>query len=274
MIASERLYPVRRPFAAVGAGAAVAILGGLIGLGGAEFRLAFLLTTFAVYPHRAIRINLLISLVALAMSAFSRLSLLHTVNILDHWPEACGMLIGGVAAAWLGAIYLSRIPKGRIVGIIAALLFAIAGLLVLETIVAGAAWAGLAHDSGWRWPVAIIAGLAVGSVSSLLGVAGGEFIIPVLICIFGIDIKTAGTASVLISIPIVCTGVARHWRTGHYRSQSMLAYLVLPMCLGSLIGAMIGGYLAAWAPTDALRLVLAGLLVLSAFKLWSKGPES
>jgi uncharacterized membrane protein YfcA len=96
----------------------------------------------------------------------------------------------------------------------------------------------------------------------------------VLICIFGIDIKTAGTASVLISIPIVCTGVARHWRTGHYRSQSMLAYLVLPMCLGSLIGAMIGGYLAAWAPTDALRLVLAGLLVLSAFKLWSKGPES
>jgi uncharacterized membrane protein YfcA len=54
----------------------------------------------------------------------------------------------------------------------------------------------------------------------------------------------------------------------------MLAYLVLPMCVGSLIGAMIGGYLAAWAPTDALRLVLAGLLVLSAFKLWSKSPES
>jgi len=75
----------------------------------------------------------------------------------------------------------------------------------------------------------------------------------------------------LISIPIVFTGVARHWRTGHYRSQSMLAYLVLPMCVGSLIGAMVGGYLAAWVPTDALRLVLSGILALSAFKLWSKG---
>jgi uncharacterized protein len=143
-------------------------------------------------------------------------------------------------------------------------------LLALEAIVPGAAWMLLAHDSGWRWPVAIIAGLVVGAISSLLGVAGGEFIIPMLNFIFGIDIKTARTGSGLISIPIVFTGVARYCLTGHYRSQSMLAYLVLPMCVGSLIGAMIGGYLAAWAPTDALRLVLAGILTLSAFKLWSK----
>src|SRR5215831_20131739 len=38
MIASERLYPIRRPLAAASAGVAVALLGGLIGLGGAEFR--------------------------------------------------------------------------------------------------------------------------------------------------------------------------------------------------------------------------------------------
>jgi len=208
--------------------------------------------------------------VALAMSALSRLSLLNTANIVDHWPEICGMLMGGIAAAWLGAIYVSRIPKARIVGVIAALLLGIAGLLALETIISGTAWMLLAHDSPWRGPIAIIAGLVVGTVSSLLGVAGGEFIIPMLIFLFGIDIKTAGTASVLISIPIVFTGVARHWLTGHYRSQSMLAYLVGPMCVGSLIGAMIGGHLAAWAPTDALRLVLAGILALSAVKLWSK----
>src|SRR5262249_51802273 len=107
-------------------------------------------------------------------------------------------------------------------------------------------------------------------ISSLLGVAGGEFIIPILIFIFGADIRTAGTASVLISIPIVFTGVCGHWLTGHYRSQTMLTYLVLPMCIGSFVGAMIGGYLAAWAPTDALRLVLAAILAISAVKLWTK----
>jgi uncharacterized membrane protein YfcA len=55
----------------------------------------------------------------------------------------------------------------------------------------------------------------------------------------GIEIKTNGTA-ILISVPIVVTGVVRHWLTGHYRSQSMLLYLVLPMSVGSLLGAAAG----------------------------------
>jgi hypothetical protein len=50
MISSERLYPIRRPLAATVTGAAVAILGGLIGLGGAEFRLPILIGIFALLP--------------------------------------------------------------------------------------------------------------------------------------------------------------------------------------------------------------------------------
>ena len=136
--------------------------------------------------------------------------------------------------------------------VIAALLLATAALLAAEAFLHGTAWAALAPNSTLRVPLAILAGLLVGTLSSLLGVAGGEFIIPILIFIFGADIRTAGTASVLISIPIVLTGVARHALTGHYRSPSMFQNLILPMVLGSLIGAVIGGYLAALAPTGAL----------------------
>jgi hypothetical protein len=91
-----------------------------------------------------------------------------------------------------------------------------------------------------RGPTAVVAGLLVGTISSMLGVAGGEFIIPILIFVFGADIQSAGTADVLISLPIVLTGVGRHLITGHYRSQAMLAYLAIPMCIGSVIGATIG----------------------------------
>jgi len=119
MIASERLYPVRRPLAAGCAGVAVAILGGLIGLGGAEFRLPILIAIFALYPHRAIRINLLISLATLVMSALSRVSFVHTTSVADYKVEIAGMLAGGIFAAWLGAGYLSHIPKNRIMGVIA-----------------------------------------------------------------------------------------------------------------------------------------------------------
>ena len=116
--------------------------------------------------------------------------------------------------------------------------------------------------------------MLVGAISSLLGVAGGEFIIPILMFIFGAGIKTAGTASVLISIPVVLTGAVRHWVTGHYRSSSMFPDLIVPMVLGSFVGAVIGGYLASWAPRDALRIMLAAVLAISAIKLWSKGHRS
>jgi uncharacterized protein len=158
-------------------------------------------------------------------------------------------------------------------GVIAVLLIATAALLAAEMMISGAAWTLLSHDSIRLDPPLSSLALFVGAISSLLGVAGGEFIIPILIFVFGTDIKTAGTASVLISLPVVLTGVARHWLTGHYRSQTTLAYLVLPMCIGSLAGATVGGYHAACAPTDALRIELAAIIAVSSVKLWAMPPE-
>ena len=251
--AASKVYVVQRPVAAFLCGAAVALLAGLIGLGGAEFRLPLLILVFALFPHRAIRINLLISLATLAAAAVVRLRYVEQTAVTAHVPEIVAMSLAGVGAAWLGAGQLARIPKGRIAPLIAALLVGIAVLLV---------------DPAWRILVGAIAGVAVGAISSLLGVAGGEFIIPILMFIFGADIRTAGTASVLISLPIVLAGVIRHLRTGHFRSRSMLAWLVLPMSLGSIVGALAGGVLSAAAPTQGLRVALAAILAISAYKLW------
>jgi uncharacterized membrane protein YfcA len=63
------------------------------------------------------------------------------------------------------------------------------------------------------------------------------------------------------------TGVVRHILTGHFRSRSMLGYLVLPMSAGSILGAISGGYLAAWSPTILLRVIFAVILAVSAVKL-------
>jgi uncharacterized protein len=268
VIATERLYPIRRPLAALFAGAGVALLGGLIGLGGAEFRLPLLIALFALYLHRAIRINLLISLSTLAMSAAARLEFIGAANVSDLSVEILSMLTVGMVAAWIGAGFLERIPKTRILGLIAVLLAVTAALLAAEVFLSGVAWSALPQNPVLRAIAGLTAGLVIGAISSLLGVAGGEFIIPILIFMFGADIRAAGTASVLVSTPIVLTGVLRHWLTG--RSQTMLLYLVLPMSFGSLLGAAGGSYLAASAPTNGLRLMLAVILAVSAYKLWSK----
>ena len=97
--------------------------------------------------------------------------------------------------------------------------------------------------------------------------AGGELIIPLLMFVFGADVKTAGTASVLVSLPIVLAGVARHWLTGHFRSRSLLTYLAIPMIVGSLVGAAVGGYISVYAPTNVLRVFLGMILAISAAKL-------
>ena len=213
------------------------------------------------------RINLLISLATLLAAGAARASFVASTNVPAHAFEICAMLAGGVVAAWIGAGVLGRLPKARVISVISVLLIAIAGLLVAETLYAGATALVLPHDLTIRTIVAVVAGLLVGGVSSMLGVAGGELIIPIMMFVFGADIRTAGSASILISIPIVVTGVARHILTGHFRSRSMLTFLVLPMSAGSLLGAIVGGFAAAYAPTDTLRIVLAAILALSALKL-------
>ena len=49
-----------------------------------------------------------------------------------------------------------------------------------------------------------------GLVSSVLAVAGGELLIQTLIFIFGTDIRTAGSASILISLGIELMGLWRY----------------------------------------------------------------
>ena len=45
-----------------------------------------------------------------------------------------------------------------------------------------------------------VIGLVVGIVSSMLGVAGGELLIPTLVFVFGADIRVAGTASLRLDL--------------------------------------------------------------------------
>jgi len=72
-----------------------------------------------------------------------------------------------------------------------------------------------------------------------------------MIFVFGADIKTAGTASVLISNPLVLYGRCAHWLTGHYRSQSMLAYLVFTRSCSERTSSALRSPLRNWKSTGS-----------------------
>jgi uncharacterized protein len=109
--------------------------------------------------------------------------------------------------------------------------------------------------------------LGIGLISSLLGVAGGEVIIPTLVFAYGAEIKVAGTASLLISLPTVAVGIVRHARRGSYERQA-LRRTVAPMGIGSVIGAVIGGLLAGIVPSSVLKFGLGLILIGSAVRVF------
>ncbi|WP_025688822.1 sulfite exporter TauE/SafE family protein [Paenibacillus zanthoxyli] len=254
-------------------GAPIGCLGGLIGLGGAEFRLPVLVGLFKYSTRQAVAFNLAVSLITLISSLAIRLPQAPLKELTAILPVIASFIVGGMIGAYTGANYSKRLSERTLEKVILILLVSIGVLLVAEGI-------SPVVSSGipMPLPVAVLVGIAfgigIGIVSSLLGVAGGELIIPTLLLVFGVDIKIAGTASVLISLPTVVIGMIKHAANGAYAEKKEWRELVVPMGLGSILGSFIGGLLIAYISSSLLKLVLGFILILSAIKMFTKALKS
>lgn len=255
------------PLAAIGGGAAVGVLGGLIGLGGAEFRLPLLMGVFGCAARQAVPLNLLISLATVVVALAGRFGFATFPALSGLAVEIAALASGAVVAGWFGAGLLGRMSEHGLERVIGLLLLGIAGLLAAEAVLPFAIGAGLPADPVVRGAAGVLFGLGIGLVSSLLGVAGGELIIPTLVLAFGVDIKTAGTASLLISLPTLVVGVIRHRGRGAFRDRRVLADLAAPMAGGSAVGAMVGALLVGMVAVGLLKAVLGIILAVSAVKM-------
>jgi uncharacterized membrane protein YfcA len=263
-IAEQSVIP--RPSVAFLYAVPVGVLGGLVGLGGAEFRLPVLIGPLGYPARQAIPLNLAVSLVTLAAALCIRGRTL-TLTPLVPLTAAISALIGGaVVAAFLGATLGARLPKMHLERMIFCLLAGIGGALLVEGFLPQEGPGLLPLAAVWRINAGVLFGLMIGLVSSLLGVAGGELIIPTLVFAFGVDIKTAGTASLLISLPTVCVGSLRYVSQGAYAERRALTQTVAPMGVGSVIGALIGGVPVGTIPASLLKIGLGIILMISAMR--------
>ncbi len=251
--------------AALGAGAIIGSLGGLIGLGGAEFRLPLLISLFKFQGLEAVILNKATSLIVVASALPFRARTVPFAEIAAHWPVIVNLLAGSLIGAWVGAEWATRLRSDTLYKIIATLLVIIAGVLLF------------AHDtaahaplfSGWQQIVAgTVAGFVIGVIASLLGVAGGEFLIPTLILLFGADVKLAGSLSLVVSLPTMLVGFTRYSRDQSFSVLHANGGFVLAIAAGSIVGTFIGGLLLDFMPSQVLLPVLAALLVVSAVKVW------
>ena len=262
--------PDRNKAAAFGAGAVVGTLGGLIGLGGAEFRLPLLVGLFRFQALEAVILNKATSLVVVATALPFRAGTVSFTTLATHWPVIVNLLAGSLIGAWIGAESATRLRSESLFRVMAVLLVVIAGVLLL----AHDAVASSPPFTGWMQIAAgVVAGLGIGITASLLGVAGGEFLIPTLVLLFGADIKLAGSLSLAVSLPTMLVGFMRYSRDQSFSVLRHHGTFLLVMAAGSMVGTFIGGRLLGHVPNGVLLPFLATLLVLSAVKIWRHGSE-
>ncbi len=247
------------------AGAVIGTLGGLIGLGGAEFRLPLLVGAFRLPTLEAVILNKAMSLVVVAVALVVRSGAIPFEEVSQNWEPIVNLLAGSlVGARWAAghAMTLSRRWLNRIV------LVLLVALLMLSESWFGlhASAAPLFETAALQRGAALVAGFGIGAVSALLGVAGGELLIPTIALIYGRDIKLAGSLSLAVSLPTMLVGLARYSEATAFSVLRREHPLLLWMGAGSVLGVGLGGLLLGAVPARWLTAWLSLILLLSAVK--------
>ena len=116
--------------AAFGGGAIIGVLGGLIGLGGAEFRLPLLIGAFRFGALQAVILNKAMSLVVVISALPFRAATVPLSTVAAHWAIVINLLAGSLLGAWFGAGWATRLGSQTLYRIIAVLLLVIAVVLM------------------------------------------------------------------------------------------------------------------------------------------------
>src|SRR5215203_1066515 len=152
----------RSPVAALLYGAPIGFLGGLIGLGGAEFRLPVLAGVFGYAARRAVALNLAISLVTVVSALLIRGGRLSFAPLLGLLPVVVAMIAGAVSVAYVGTALVHRVSERLLERVILVFLVVIGVALIVEAFLPHSqaedgrptrSWFGSSRrpSSAWEW---------------------------------------------------------------------------------------------------------------------------
>lgn len=155
-------------------GGLIGVLGGLIGLGGAEFRLPVLVGVFRLPTLKAIILNKAMSLGVVACALVFRMKAVPFEKVLAHQGIVLNLLAGSLLGAWFGAGRVMQMSRLWLDRIVLSLLVLLALLMLAESLFGlGQGGAAFGELSELRWGVGVLAGVVIGVVAAVLGVAGG-----------------------------------------------------------------------------------------------------
>lgn len=121
-----------RPWYAFGVAVPIGALGGLIGLGGAEFRLPVLAGPLGYLARGAVALNVAISLITVLASLAIRGGTLTFAPIAPLILPMGAMIAGALVTAFIGTSLVGRLSNEQLEQVILVFLVTIGGLLIIE----------------------------------------------------------------------------------------------------------------------------------------------
>jgi uncharacterized protein len=247
------------------AGFCVGALVGLTGVGGGSLMTPILILLFGVHPASAVGTDLLYAAVTKTAG-----SMVHGYNHTVDWRVVRRLAIGSVPATVLTIWALSLIDingmlaRQLIAGVLTVALFATALALVFRNRIVSRYAERLGKLPPQQTAALTTAvGAALGVLVSISSVGAGAIGVTALILLYP-QLPTARIvgSDIAHAVPLTLVAGLGHWLLG-----SINLDLLLPLLLGSVPGILIGSYTAVRVPETALRLLLAGTLIVVAAKL-------
>jgi len=90
-----------------------------------------------------------------------------------------------------------------------------------------------------------------------------------MVLLFAVDIKLAGSLSLVVSLPTMLVGFSGYSRDDSFHVLHENKSFVLTMAVGSVAGAAIGAALLGVVSSAVLLPALALILLVSAVKVWT-----
>jgi uncharacterized membrane protein YfcA len=105
--------------------------------------------------------------------------------------------------------------------------------------------------------------LLIGVSLGFFGGGGSILTVPLLIYVFGMDVKEAIASSLLVVAAASSSGMARHWAAGHVNLR-----IGLPFGIAAMAGAFVGGRASALIDERLLLLLFSAMMALTSFAMW------